>query len=161
MNLFEISPTIRWTPSSNEVRSVATIKTDKHDYELVIHCNKSTADHIIGWLDKVVKDKDKFDSGRSVELTNKQNRQSLAGVEDVFDKVVDAANDKASSMKLEYLYMFSTTQRRKETYEKLTKKMAKKLGWSVYQDRNYFLIYNPTLKVKQPDWLLLWCPVQI
>jgi len=151
MNLFELSPTLHWTPSSTEVRSTATIKTDKHEYELVIHCNKSTPDHIIGWLDKVVKDKDKVDAGRMVELTNKQNRESLADIEDVFDKVVDAINTKTKSMKLEYVYVFSTTPKRKELFEKLSKKVAKKLGWSVYQDRNYFLIYNPTLKVMQPD----------
>ena len=151
MNLFELSPTIHWTPSSTEVRSVAIISTDEHKYELVVRCNKSVADHLKGWITKIIDHEKDVDSGRYVELSCKENRSSFDGVEDTFTKVVKGIAEQADKQKLKYVYLFSTTPHRREVFAKLTKKLAKKLEWEVYQDRNYFIVYKPGLDIHQPD----------
>lgn len=151
MNLYELAPTLHWTPTSSEVRSVATIKTGKHEYELVVRCNKSVADHLVGWVSKVVVREKDMDKGRFVELTSKENRESFIGVEDVLGGVCDGVVKQAKDQHLSYVYLFATKPSRREVFEKLAKQIAKKLEWDVYQDRNYLLIHKPTLKVLQPD----------
>lgn len=151
MNLFEVAPTLHWSPASTDVRSTATIKTGKHTFELVVRCNKSVPDHITGWLDKVLDKEADWDRGRFVELTCKENRESFAGVEDILDQVAKSVADKITEQHLKYVYLFSTTLHRREIFEKLAKKIAKKKEWDVYQDKNYFLIHKPTLKMHQPD----------
>lgn len=151
MKLSTVNPTLHWNPASTEVRSTATIKTDKHSYELVIRCNKSVNGHLIGWLDKVLNHKKDMDRGRFVELTCKENREANTGFEDVFDRVASAVSGKVHEQNLKYVYLFSTTQARKELFQKLSKKIANKLEWQVYQDRNYFLIYRPALEIRQVD----------
>lgn len=151
MNLYEVAPTLHWTPTSTDVRSTATIKTDKDTYELVVRCNKSVADHLIGWVSKVIVRENDVDKGRYVELTNKANRESFVGVSHVLASAKDGIVKQVNKQDLLYVYMFSTKPSRREVFEKLAKQVAKKLEWEVYQDRNYFLIYKPTLKVLQPD----------
>lgn len=149
MKLFEVSPTVKWNPASTDAKSTATIKTEDHTYELVIRGNRPMADYIAGWITRVIIKQDDMESGRFVELTLKQNRQSFAGVDDVMDKVVSAIASKAKDQRLHFVYMHSSSPRRREVFEKLTKKLAKKLEWEVYQDRNYFVVYRRTLEIQQ------------
>jgi hypothetical protein len=151
MNLFELSPTTRWAIGSTNVRTTATIKSDKHTFELVIRANKSVADHLSGWLDKVLDREDDWDEGRYVELTCKENRETLDGVEPVIDTIAKAIIKQISDQELKYVYLFSTTLHRREIFEKLAKAVAKKKEWSVYRDKNYFLIHKTTLAIHQPD----------
>lgn len=151
MNLYEVSPTIHWTPTSDDVRATAAIKSKEHTYELIVRCNRTIPDHLAGWLDKVLDHKEDADHGRFVELSNKDNRSSFAGVDDLFGVVANGVVEQARKQRLKYVYLFSTTPSRRETFEKLSKKIAKKLDWQVYQDRNYFILHTPSLKIHQPD----------
>lgn len=150
MLLTELAPTLHWSQNT-ESQARATIKTDKHTYELAIKCQKYSADHIKGWTSKVIDHEKDVDCGRYVELTCKENRASFDGVEASFDKVIDALSSYKKDNKLKYLLLFSTTQSRKEVFEKLAQKLAKKLDWDVYQDRNYILVYKKTLNIHQVD----------
>lgn len=151
MKLSHINPTTHWTPSSTEVRSSATIKTSDVSYTLIVRCNKSIPDHLMGWLDKIIDNKKKLDDGRFVELFNNDNKESVLKVEDVIDSVVTGVKKQATEQNLKYVYMFSTTLSHQNTYRKITKKIADKLEWKVYEDRNYFIVYQPNLKIHQVD----------
>ena len=151
MILYELSPTLHWAPTASKSRATATVKTNKHTYELVVKCNKFVTDHIRGWVSKVIAHEKDVDAGRYVELTCKDNRESFAGVDDIRSAVASGIAKHIKSQDLSYVYLFSSKPSRRETFEKLAKQIAKKLDWDVYQDRNYFLIHNPTLDVVQPD----------
>lgn len=150
MNLYEIAPTIHWL-NSTEAQASAEIKTADHTFDLKIKCAKYSQDHLVGWVGKVVDKEKDHDSGRFVDLTLKSNRQSFDGVEKVFDRVGEAVSKYRKEHELKFVVLFSTTPARRETFEKLSKKIAKKLDWQVYQDRNYFLIYEPNLAIHQVD----------
>ena len=91
------------------------------------------------------------DFGASRMMPDTKMFASFDGVEASFDKVIDALSSYKKDNKLKYLLLFSTTQSRKEVFEKLAQKLAKKLDWDVYQDRNYILVYKKTLKIHQVD----------
>ncbi len=150
MNLYELAPTLHWSQNT-EAQAKATVKTANHTYDLEIKCQKYSADHVVGWLSKVIDREKDMDRGRYVELSCKENRASFDGVDATFDKVIDALSSYKKDNNLKYLLLFSTTQSRKEVFEKLAKKLGKKLDWDVYQDRNYILVHKKTLRIHQVD----------
>jgi hypothetical protein len=151
MKLFELAPIFHWSPSSTDARSTASIKFDGHEYTLSLRCNLSVPDHLRGWLDKIIDNEKNVDSGRYVELINKDNHESFIGVGDIIKQVATEIKTKSAAQHLKYVYMFSATVAQQSLFKKLSNKIAEASGWSVYQDRNYFIIHKPSLKIHQVD----------
>lgn len=150
MQLFEVAPTIHW---SNNTKSQATaeIKTADHTFTLSVKCVKFSADHVVGWLDKVIDHQDDIDTGRIIDLSHKSNHSSTDGSAAIFDKAINALQQYKRDHDIQYYLLFSKSQSIKEMNEKFAKKLAKKIEWSAYQDKNYILIHRPTLDIHQVD----------
>ena len=147
MKLNDIKNSVKWRLPKRESSARATIVRDGVTYDLTIQANKFVDDHIVGWVSKAVKHSDDMDRGRQVSIKVSDGKRG--DVADAWEEVVRGVNTTVDDHHLKFVYLFSSTQSKKTSYKTLADKIAKGLKWSVYQDRNYFIVYNPSLKIHQ------------
>ena len=139
---------VQWNKTSTSAASTADIVVGDAKFTLTLVCNRQMPAHIRGWIDEVTDVS--TDMGRYAKISNIQQLGTSSKSSVMLD-AVRLLKERVTKQHLKYIVMFSSTVSQQTNLRALTKQLSDKLKWDVYQDRNYFIVYTPSIDVHEPD----------